>query len=129
MSSDADAIAAWCIETIVVFFSFVQVASMYEIIDSYDRPQEDDSGFLYLMCAGLFVGQTADCRAPFYIIVTADISDRYPLRLRMVSLIRREAGFLISCRVRECILLYQPSKIAISSLVRYLFLRHVRPQY
>jgi hypothetical protein len=56
----APLIAAFCVETIVTLFGYLQIYSMHEIILAFDRAPEEghDRAYARLMCWGLFVGQT-----------------------------------------------------------------------
>jgi len=73
------------LETVVVAFSFVQLVSMHEIIRSYDRPVGDDPAYVYLICVGLFVGQTVECASPPYIRGHPHRALRLSFGLRMVG--------------------------------------------
>lgn len=53
--------SALLIETIVTCVSYLQAISVHEIIDSFEDPKKSDMSYRYLMCWGLFAGQTLEC--------------------------------------------------------------------
>lgn len=59
---EARLMPAFCVETTVTCFSYLQIYSMHEIISSFDDPSsESDRAYARLMCWGLFVGQSTEC--------------------------------------------------------------------
>jgi hypothetical protein len=52
---------ALLIETMVTCVSYLQAISVHEIIDSFEDPKKSDMSYRYLMCWGLFAGQTLEC--------------------------------------------------------------------
>ena len=57
----ADKLVDLALETINTCLSYLQVLSMHEIIKATDNPQDYDKAYAYLMCWGLFAGQTVEC--------------------------------------------------------------------
>lgn len=94
---------AFCVETIVTCFSYLQIYSMHEIIAVFDKPQPDDGDRAYarLMCWGLFIGQTTECVLSAY---------SWSVSLPMY-------GKTAHCRSRENYLLHIPVKMSVASLV------------
>jgi len=48
---------------------------MHEIIRSYDRPVGDDPAYVYLICVGLFVGQTVEWNVRLHRIFAVTLTE------------------------------------------------------
>jgi len=52
--------AALAVDAIRTGCGYIQIASMYEIINEFDEPAGSDKSYARLMCWGLFFGQTVE---------------------------------------------------------------------
>ena len=112
-------------------FSYLQIASMYEIIQTFNQPPGSDKSYARLMCWGLFFGQTVEgeyipssqppsmylptlMNSPFSVLFMVGFSTRHEnIRLNLL-------------RVRENYLLHLPSRMTLASIVSVWLSRAIR---
>ncbi|TYJ53022.1 hypothetical protein B9479_006351 [Cryptococcus floricola] len=64
---------SFALETTRNLISFIQIAALHEIIDSFNQPAGSDKSYAYLMCWALFFGQVVDVLLSAYCCILAKI--------------------------------------------------------
>ncbi|WWC94460.1 hypothetical protein V866_001306 [Kwoniella sp. B9012] len=67
--------------------SFVQIAAMHEIIQSFKDPKESDKSYAHLMCWALLVGQAFEVLLSAYLCVRENYLLHIPIRMNLSSLL------------------------------------------
>ncbi|OCF60910.1 hypothetical protein L486_00554 [Kwoniella mangroviensis CBS 10435] len=67
--------------------SFVQIAAMHEIIQSFKEPKGSDKSYAHLMCWGLLVGQAVEVLLSSYLYVRENYLLHIPIRMNLSSLL------------------------------------------
>ncbi|ORX40310.1 hypothetical protein BD324DRAFT_607321 [Kockovaella imperatae] len=68
-------------------FSYVQIASMHEIINTFQEPAGSDKSYARLMCWGLFLGQTIEVLLGSYLWVRENYLLHLPTRMTLASIL------------------------------------------
>ncbi|ODO08357.1 ATP-dependent bile acid transporter [Cryptococcus wingfieldii CBS 7118] len=93
---------SFILETTRNIISFVQIAAMHEIILSFNEPSGSDKSYAYLMCWGLFFGQTVNGESGV---------DEPWTRLTITAVL-----LSAYCSVRENYMLHTPVRMSISTM-------------
>ncbi|WVQ77878.1 hypothetical protein IAR50_007581 [Cryptococcus sp. DSM 104548] len=78
---------SFVLETTRNIISFVQIAAMHEIIDSFNQPAGSEKSYAYLMCWGLFFGQIMDVLLSAYCCVRENYMLHIPVRMSLSSML------------------------------------------
>ncbi|WVQ99735.1 hypothetical protein IAU59_006877 [Kwoniella sp. CBS 9459] len=78
---------SFALETIRNLISFVQIAAMREIIDSFQAPPGSDKSYPYLMCWGLLFGQSVEALLSAYCCVRENYMLHVPIRMTLASML------------------------------------------
>ncbi|OCF43038.1 hypothetical protein I317_03131 [Kwoniella heveanensis CBS 569] len=78
---------SFVLETTRNLFSFVQIAAMREIIDSFKAPTGSDKSYAYLMCWGLLFGQSVEALMSAYCCVRENYMLHVPIRMTLASML------------------------------------------
>ncbi|ODN72751.1 hypothetical protein L202_08188 [Cryptococcus amylolentus CBS 6039] len=78
---------SFILETTRNIISFVQIAAMHEIIQSFNEPSGSDKSYTYLMCWGLFFGQTVNVLLSAYCSVRENYMLHTPVRMSISTML------------------------------------------
>ncbi|ODO08343.1 ATP-dependent bile acid transporter [Cryptococcus wingfieldii CBS 7118] len=77
---------SFALETTRNLISFIQIAAMHEIIDSFNQPAGSDKSYAYLMCWALFFGQVINVLLSAYCCVRENYMLHVPVRMSLSSM-------------------------------------------
>ncbi|WRT66672.1 uncharacterized protein IL334_003632 [Kwoniella shivajii] len=75
------------LEFIRNLISFIQIAAMHELIQTFKDPKGSDKSYAYLMCWGLLGGQTFDVLLSSYLNVRENYMLHIPIRMNLSSML------------------------------------------
>nr|XP_018262736.1 uncharacterized protein I303_04216 [Kwoniella dejecticola CBS 10117]OBR84894.1 hypothetical protein I303_04216 [Kwoniella dejecticola CBS 10117] len=75
------------LEAIRNLISFIQIAAVHEIIESFKEPEGSDKSYAYLMCWGLFAGQAFEVLLAAYLCVRENYLLHIPIRMNLSSML------------------------------------------
>ncbi|WVF71138.1 hypothetical protein IAT40_005935 [Kwoniella sp. CBS 6097] len=84
---EAVVIVSFVLETTRNLISFIQIAAMREIIDSFKAPTGSDKSYAYLMCWGLLFGQSVEALLSAYCCVRENYMLHVPIRMTLASML------------------------------------------
>ncbi|WVQ79444.1 hypothetical protein IAT38_001542 [Cryptococcus sp. DSM 104549] len=70
--------------------SFLQIAALYEVIQSFNQPAGSDKSYACLMCWAMFLGEAADVLLSAYCAVRENYMLHMPVRMAVASIVLRK---------------------------------------
>ncbi|OXB35182.1 ATP-dependent bile acid transporter [Cryptococcus neoformans] len=78
---------SFVLETTRNLISFIQIAALHEIIQSFKQSPGEDKSYAYLMCWAMFFGQTVEVLLSAYCCVRENYMLHIPVRMNISSII------------------------------------------
>ncbi|WVO18186.1 hypothetical protein L204_105890 [Cryptococcus depauperatus] len=75
------------LEVIRNFVSFLQIAALHEVLQSFNQPYGSDKSYAYLMCWGMFAGQAVEALLSAYCGVRENYLLHVPIKMTLASML------------------------------------------